>query len=105
MNKGTEQKSETRLDACIRAMDFFQNWDEWRQSLSEIVLAAREIDSSGTYVAEVMEDVIDFLSERICHDSPEEYIMSELWDHANENERMILARMMLRLFEHDANMP
>jgi hypothetical protein len=50
-------------------------------------------------VVEVVEDMIDFLSERMCPGSPEERMMRELWDTADEGERKVLARTILRLLD------
>jgi sulfur relay (sulfurtransferase) DsrC/TusE family protein len=88
-----------QAEACLGAMNFVQNWDEWRGSLSEMVQAARDIDPSEAHVVEVVEDMIDFLSERMCPGSPEERMMRELWDTADEGERKVLARTILRLLD------
>lgn len=99
MREGTAQRSEERSDACLGAMNFVQNWDDWRGSLGEIVRAARDIDPSEAHTIEVVEDMMDFLTERVCPGSPEERIVRALWDHAEENERKVMARMLLRLLD------
>ena len=99
MREGATQESEVRSDTCLRTMNFVQNWDEWRDSLGEIVRAAREVDPSEQHTVEVVEDMIDFLSERVCPGSPEERIVRELWDRADEHERRTLARILLRMLD------
>lgn len=99
MRERTAHRGEERSDACLGAMNFVQSWDEWRDSLGEIVRAARDIDPSEAHTIEVVEDMMDFMSERVCPGSPEEGIVRALWDHAEENERRVLARMLLRLLD------
>lgn len=99
MREEAAQTGTRQAEACLRAMNFVQNWDEWRGSLSEMVQAARDIDPSEAHVVEVVEDMIDFLSERMCPGSQEERMMRELWDTADEGERKVLARTILRLLD------
>ena len=99
MREGTTHRSGGRPEACLGTMDFVQSWDEWRGSLGEIVRAARDVDPSEAHTIEVVEDMIEFLSERVCPGSPEERIMRALWDQGDEEERKVLARMLLRLLD------
>jgi sulfur relay (sulfurtransferase) DsrC/TusE family protein len=80
-------------------MNFGQNWNDWRASLRETVNAAREIDPSDRHVVEVVEDMIDFLAQRVCSGSPEERVVAELWNRATSDEREGLARIFLRMIE------
>lgn len=99
MREGTEQKVEEPVQACLGLMNFVQNWDEWRDSLSETVRAAREIDPSEQHTVEVVEDMIDFLSERVCPGSPEERLIRAMWDRSEEDERRTMARVLLRMLD------
>jgi hypothetical protein len=91
--------SRDSLEACLDVMNFGQNWNEWRSSLRETVNAAREIDPSDRHVIPVVEDMIDFLAQRVCSGSPEERVVAELWDRAEPSEREALARIFLRMIE------
>jgi hypothetical protein len=86
-------------EACLEMMNFGQNWNDWRESLRETVNAAREIDPSDRHVIPVVEDMIDFLAQRVCSGSPEEKIVAELWDRASMEEREAIARLFLRMIE------
>jgi hypothetical protein len=80
-------------------MNFGQNWDDWRGSLLETINAAREIDPSDDNVISVVEDMIDFLAQRVCPGSPEEEIIADLWDRASAKEREAIAKLFLRMIE------
>ncbi len=86
-------------EACLNLMNFAQNWNDWRESLRETVNAAREIDPSDRNVIAIVEDVIDFLAQRVCSGSPEERMVAELWNQASPAERESLARIFLRMIE------
>lgn len=86
-------------EACLDMMNFGQNWNDWRESLRETVNAAREIDPSDRNVIPMVEDMIDFLAQRVCSGSPEERMVAELWDRAGPAERESLARIFLRMIE------
>jgi hypothetical protein len=86
-------------EACLDMMNFGMNWSDWRDSLRETVNAAREIDPSDRNVILVVEDMIDFLAQRVCSGSPEEKIVAELWDRAGPTEREALARIFLRMID------
>jgi hypothetical protein len=86
-------------EACLDMMNFGQNWNDWRESLRETVNAAREIDPSDRHVVPIVEDMIDFLAQRVCSGSAEEKMVAELWDRASPAERESLARIFLRMID------
>lgn len=88
-------------EACLDMMNFEQNWNDWRESLRETVNAAREIDPSDRHVIPVVEDMIDFLAQRVCPGSAEERIVAGLWDRASMSEREVIARLFLRMIESE----
>lgn len=92
-----EERTTGPNEACLGVMNFFQNWESWKESLSETVRAAREVDPSDEHVIAVVEDVIDFLAQRTCPGSPEDRFISQIWDNAAPEEREALARVFIRI--------
>jgi hypothetical protein len=99
----TSRTAKSAPEACLDLMDFSHGWNEWRGSLKETVDAAREIDPSDRHVIGVVEDMIDFLSDRVCPGSSEERFVSELWDRADEDQRHVLAHIFLKMLDERAS--
>jgi sulfur relay (sulfurtransferase) DsrC/TusE family protein len=97
MRNDLESREAEPAQTCLNLMNFFQNWEEWRSSLSETVRAAREIDPSDRHTVEVVEDMIDFLAKRTCPGTPEERLIREMWDRAEPTDREALARIFIRM--------
>ncbi|MDW5562705.1 MAG: DUF3243 family protein [Methanomassiliicoccus sp.] len=86
--------------ASCRDMFFLvRDWEDWRESLKETISAAREVDPSEPHVIAVVEDMIDFLTNRVHSGSPEEARVASLWDHATPEERRMLARCFMEDIE------
>jgi len=99
MRSDLEERTAEPVQTCLNLMNFFQNWEDWRASLSETVRAAREVDPSERHALEVVEDMIDFLSKRACPGTPEERLVKEMWDRSTPADREALARIFIRMLE------
>ena len=84
---------------CINAMDFVKDWASWRGHLQDAIKRGREFGMSDEMIQKLSVKVGDFLANKICPATPEEELMKELWEVANQEERKTLATLMFKLVE------
>jgi hypothetical protein len=86
-------------EMCLSLMNFFTDWQDWRASIKETIDDARVIDPSDEHVLGVMEDMVDFMAERVCPGSAQDELMAEMWKKASPEERRTMAALMLKLID------
>ena len=72
---------------CLSGGDFLKDWDQWKKTVHEAIKMARKVGMPDKVIEIASVKVGDFLTSRICAESPEESLIKELWDVADADER------------------
>jgi predicted metal-binding transcription factor (methanogenesis marker protein 9) len=74
-----------------------KSYDKWKQFLGERVSQAEKVGMSEETVTKLAVQIGEFLQDKIDPENDEERVLKEIWDVANEQERQVLARVMVKL--------
>lgn len=77
------------------------NWSEWRQTLAQAVNVGRGMGMSESEMTEKAEAVGDFLANNVDPQNPEQGILKELWEAADQRQQQELAKMLINLVQQD----
>lgn len=85
------------LQECINAMDFVKDWAGWKENLQDAIKRGREFGMSDEMIRDLSVEVGDFLATKVCPATPEEQLMRELWEVADQEERKTIATLMFKM--------
>lgn len=74
-----------------------QSFEKWKTFLSERVEQAYKAGMSDETISKLAFQIGEFLSDKIDPENKEERILKELWDVADEDEKRMIARLMVKL--------
>ena len=74
-------------------------YKKWEQFLAERVDSARASGMSDETIAQWAYEIGNFLDEKVDPKNDEQRLLKELWDAGNEEERKMLARLMVKLVD------
>lgn len=72
-------------------------WEGWKAQLAEAVQLGRSMEMSDEQMAERAQQVGNFLAQKIDPRSPEQRVLKELWETADENEQRAIASVLIKL--------
>lgn len=78
-------------------MENVQNFDAWKDYLSQNVNLAKKAGTSEETIVEMASKLGNLLSNQVDPANREQRLLKELWDKGDENDRKSLARMITRL--------
>lgn len=73
------------------------NFDTWKQFLHDRVQAAENIGLSEEQVSKLAFKIGDFLANKIDPENPQERVLKDLWDVADQDEQKTIARLMVKM--------
>jgi len=74
-------------------------WHTWKNMLGRIVDVAESVGLSGNRVNDAAYRVGDFLANNYDPGNREQRLLKELWDEADEEQKRVMATLMVRLME------
>ncbi|MDF2723701.1 MAG: hypothetical protein K0Q59_3376 [Paenibacillus sp.] len=74
-----------------------KSFEKWKEFLSDRVEQAHKVGMSDETIAKLAAQVGEYLSDKINPENTEERILKELWDVADEQEKVALAKCMVKL--------
>lgn len=74
-----------------------KNFERWKQFLSERVEQAHKVGMNDETIAKLATQVGEYLADKIDPENSEERILKEIWDVADEQEKQVIARCMVKL--------
>lgn len=83
------QRGGDRLDLQM------QDWSEWRQTLAQAIDVGRTMGMSDRDIAAKAEAIGDFLANNVDPQNPEQRILKELWEVADERQQQQLAKLII----------
>lgn len=76
------------------------NFDTWKHFLADRVEQAKKIGLSEEAISNLAYEIGSFLDERVDPKNDEQRALKEIWDVGDENERMTIARLMVKLVQN-----
>ncbi|MFZ5967332.1 MAG: DUF3243 domain-containing protein [Bacillota bacterium] len=73
------------------------HWGAWRKTLGSAVNLGETIGMSDKTITNVAEKVGTFLSNNMDPRNDEERLLKEMWDVADENDRNVLAKIIVKI--------
>lgn len=73
------------------------NWSEWRQTLAQAVDVGRDMGLSDAELADKAETIGDFLANNVDPQNPEQGLLKELWEAADERQQQELAKVLINV--------
>jgi hypothetical protein len=74
-------------------------FDKWKEFLADRVNQAERAGMSEETISKLAFQIGEFLSNKVDPENTQERMLKELWDAGNEEERRILAKLMLKLVD------
>ncbi|RKN86457.1 DUF3243 domain-containing protein [Paenibacillus ginsengarvi] len=74
-----------------------KSFERWKEFLSERVEQAHKAGMSEETISKIAAQVGEFLANKIDPENKEERILKELWDVADDEDKKVLARCMVKL--------
>lgn len=74
-------------------------FEEWMDTLAEALKDAKEMGMSEELLEKGAVKMGEFLAQNIHPDVPENRFLKDLWEISNEEEKRLLARMMIKYVE------
>lgn len=78
----------------MRLMD---DWGKWRETLGKAADLGESVGMSDRTITNMAERVGTFLSNHIDPHNDEERLLKELWDAADERDREVLAKLVVKI--------
>ena len=82
-------------------MELETTWGKWKKMLNRAVNAAEFMGMSENTIDEIAYRIGDFLANQIDPGNREQKLLNELWVEANENEKKVLASLLVRMADED----
>ncbi|MDF2700605.1 MAG: hypothetical protein K0Q49_2164 [Haloplasmataceae bacterium] len=85
-------------------MDFenvktIENFDKWTEALHKAVHISKKMGMKEDTITDIAKKVGDFLADNVDPENPKQRILKELWEVGNDEERHILAHLVVKLIE------
>jgi len=80
-------------------MEAETGWHTWKNMLGKVVNAAESVGLAGDRVNDTAYRVGNFLANNFDPENREQKLLKELWDEADEEQKKVMATLMVRLVE------
>lgn len=78
-------------------METLKSWSKWKETLGKAVDLGETVGLSNNTINNIAERVGTFLSNNVDPKTDEERLLKELWDAADEKDRDVLAKLIVRI--------
>lgn len=78
-------------------MDIMDNWNDWKNTLGKAVDLGETVGMSDKTITNIAEKVGTYLSNNVNPHNDQERLLKEMWDAASENERQVLAKLVVKI--------
>ena len=78
-------------------MEVLDDWGKWKQALGKAVDLGETVGLSDKAITNVAENIGTFLSNHVDPHNREERLLKELWDAADEKDREVLSKLVVRI--------
>ncbi len=78
-------------------MAVMENFERWKEFLGENVDKVQEMGFSNEQITNVATKMGDFLSKKVDPKNEQERLLKQMWDVGSEQERHMIAGIMVKL--------
>lgn len=78
-------------------MDLSNDWNQWKDTLGKAVNLGEDIGLKDKTINNIAQGIGSFLSDHIEPRNDEERLLKELWDVANEHDRHVIAKLVVKM--------
>lgn len=75
------------------------DWSEWRETLAKAVNIGHSMGLSDEEIADKAEMIGDFLANNVDPQNPEQKVLKELWESADERQQHELAKLLINMVQ------
>lgn len=76
----------------------FSDWDKWKDSLRKAIELGQKIGFEEETIVRIARKIGDLLN---LHADPENRLIKELWDVADEAEQKILTKLIIKMLKKE----
>jgi hypothetical protein len=98
-NLWNNKKDLVKKGGCV--MTVLDNWNRWKDFLGDRVEQAESLGMSEETVTAFAKKIGDYLSEYVDPKNDQDRVLKDLWNVADEQERLVLARLMMKMVTSD----
>lgn len=74
-------------------------WDQWKETLAKAVRAGERAGLEHETITNQAEQVGDFLESNVAPATPEQAVLRDLWQAADESEQKAIASALIKLVQ------
>ncbi|MBE6067479.1 MAG: DUF3243 domain-containing protein [Clostridium lundense] len=78
-------------------MEIIDNWNDWKKTLGKAVDLGETVGMSDKTITNIAEKVGTYLSNNVNPHNDQERLLKEMWDAASENDRQVLAKLVVKI--------
>ncbi|TCT26702.1 uncharacterized protein DUF3243 [Melghiribacillus thermohalophilus] len=82
-------------------MSVLDNFETWKDFLGDRLNQAENQGLSREELSDLAFEIGDYLAKQVDAENPEEAVLRDLWEVANNDERHAIANMMIKLVENE----
>ena len=80
-------------------MEIMDNWQDWKKTLGKAVDLGETVGMSDKTITSISEKVGTYLSNYVSPHNDEERLLKEMWDAADEDDRKVLAKIVVKIVD------
>jgi hypothetical protein len=80
-------------------MEIMDNWHDWKKTLGKAVDLGETVGMSDKTITHLSEKVGTYLSNHVEPHNDEEKLLKEMWDTADEEDRKVLAKLVVKMVD------
>jgi cell shape-determining protein MreC len=84
-------------------MSVLDNFDQWKDFLADRLHQGQESGLQQQTINEIAYQIGEYLAEHVDPQNDEERLLKELWDVSNEEERHVMANLMVKLVQGEGS--
>lgn len=77
-----------------------QSWEQWKQTLAQAVQRGQALGMSQEQLTNRAEQIGDILAQRVDPQNPEQRVLQELWNSADEQEQQAIASAIIKMVQN-----
>lgn len=85
-------------------MELSVSWHQWKKMLHKAVNAAEFVGVSDKHITDLACRIGEFLAVNVDPGNREQRLLNELWDEAEEEEKKVLTKLIVRMVDKTENM-
>jgi len=86
-------------DKILSSLDT-SSWEGYKHSLAKAINAAEDAGFSQRSITRLASELGDYLTDHATADLPENQVLREMWQVAEEKEKYTLSSLLMRVVEH-----